>query len=386
MADVVVTGAVGAEPLTSLASWKEALRALRKGDDTQVDALYPRVLKTIEWYYNQFNDVDREEFVSQRGWKEIMEQLASGKGIQLLGNIISKLVKRLLSKPSTVARGLNVLVQLAGISGHLSMNLLDLYTGMAKQFGFKLVVENGVEAYRGAPAVALFTFVVAANDDNEITIRLGNQTGGAIGDTDTLQRALEQLRVRRAALDRQRAQLVQQSGPANYQAQASSDRYSTAATSGLRSGYFQPGRPPTAYPGALKRQRVMPVAQPADLSAARTAFAQDTQPMLQARTAVAAVENQIRQVDRRIAQAEARLRRTEKTAAQGLLDLSQSGGGVSLQELLNRAHAPVKAQRRKVAPASHRGASAGQTSYALSGRPPPLPGFHEMSDGTLMRD
>eukprot|EP01046_Picozoa_sp_COSAG06_P069311 COSAG06_NODE_18846_length_865_cov_6.120104_1_plen_165_part_10 len=52
MADVVVTGAVGAEPLTSLASWKEALRALRKGDDTQVDALYPRVLKTIEWYYN----------------------------------------------------------------------------------------------------------------------------------------------------------------------------------------------------------------------------------------------------------------------------------------------------------------------------------------------
>ena len=243
MADVVVTGAVGAKPLTSLASWKEALRALRKGDDTQVDALYPRVLKTIEWYYNQFNDVDREEFVSQRGWKEIMEQLASGKGIQLLGNIISKLVKRLLSKPSTVARGLNVLVQLAGISGHLSMNLLDLYTGMAKQFGFKLVVGNGVEAYRGAPAVALFTFVVAANDDNKITIRLGNQTGGAM-----------------------------------------------------------------------------------------------------------------------------------------------TGGAMSLQELLTRAHAPVKAQRRKTAPASHRGASAGQTSYALSGRPPPLPGFHEMSDGTIMKD
>ena len=50
MADVVITGAVGAEPLTSLASWKEASRLLRKGDDTQVDALYPRVLKTIEWY------------------------------------------------------------------------------------------------------------------------------------------------------------------------------------------------------------------------------------------------------------------------------------------------------------------------------------------------
>ena len=243
MADVVITGAVGAEPLTSLASWKEALRLLRKGDDTQVDALYPRLLKTIEWYYNQFTNVDREKFVSQRGWKEIMEQLASGKGADMLGKIIQRLVNRLLSKPSTVARGLNVLVQLAGISGHLSMNLLDLYTGMAKQFGFKLVVGDGVEAYRGAPAVALFTFVVVANDDNEITIRLGNQTGGAM-----------------------------------------------------------------------------------------------------------------------------------------------TGGAMSLQELLTRAHAPVKAQRRKTAPASHRGASAGQTSYALSGRPPPLPGFHEMSDGTLMRD
>ena len=243
MADVVITGAVGAEPLTSLASWKEASRLLRKGDDTQVDALYPRVLKTIEWYYNQFTNEDREKFVSQRGWKEVMEQLASGKGIDMLGKIIQRLVNRLLSKPSTVARGLNVLVQLAGISGHLSMNLLDLYTGMAKQFGFKLVKGAGVEAYTGAPAVALFTFVVAANDDNEITIRLGNQTGGAM-----------------------------------------------------------------------------------------------------------------------------------------------TGGAMSLQELLTRAHAPVKAQRRKAAPASHRGASAGQTSYALSGRPPPLPGFHEMSDGTLMRD
>ena len=126
MADVVVTGAVGAQPLTTLAMWKEASRLLRKGDDTQVDALYPRVLKTIEWYYNQFTNEDREKFVSQRGWKEIMEQLATGKGIDMLGKIIQRLVKRLLSKPSTVARGLNVLVQLAGISGHLSMNLLEL--------------------------------------------------------------------------------------------------------------------------------------------------------------------------------------------------------------------------------------------------------------------
>ena len=62
MADVVITGAVGAEPLTTIPMWKEASRALRKGDDTQVDRLYPRVLKTIEWYYNQFNDADREEF------------------------------------------------------------------------------------------------------------------------------------------------------------------------------------------------------------------------------------------------------------------------------------------------------------------------------------
>eukprot|EP01049_Picozoa_sp_SAG25_P014322 SAG25_NODE_2494_length_1572_cov_0.937542_1_plen_293_part_10 len=293
MADVVITGAVGAEPLTTLAMWKEASRALRKGDDTQINALYPRVLKTIEWYYNEFNNADREAFVSERGWKDIMAHLATGKGSEMFANTIQKLVKRLLSKPSTVARGLNVLVQLAGISGHLSMNLLDLYTGMAKQFGFKLVTGDGVLQYKGAPTVAQFTFVVAANDDNEITIRLSNQTGGAIGDTDTLQTALQQLRTRRAALERQRAQLVQQAGPANYRAQASADRYTTAATSGLRSGYFQPGRPPTAYPGALKRQRVMPVAQPADLSAARTAFAQDTQPMLQALAAVAAVESQI---------------------------------------------------------------------------------------------
>ena len=78
MADVVITGAVGAEPLTTLAAWKEASRALRKGDDTQINALYPRVLKTIEWYYNEFNNADREAFVSERGWKDIMTHLATG--------------------------------------------------------------------------------------------------------------------------------------------------------------------------------------------------------------------------------------------------------------------------------------------------------------------
>ena len=62
------------------------------------------------------------------------------------------------------------------------------------------------------------------------------------------------------------------------------------------------------------------------------------------------------------------------------------GGSASLQSLLNQAHAPMKAPRRKAAPMSHRGASANQTSYALSGRPPPLPGMHEMSDGTIMAD
>ena len=111
MADVVITGAVGAEPLTSLASWKEASRLLRKGDDTQVDALYPRVLKTIEWYYNQFTNVDREKFVSQRGWKEIMEQLATGKGADMLGKIIQRLVNRLLSKRSRLLSSESVRVR-----------------------------------------------------------------------------------------------------------------------------------------------------------------------------------------------------------------------------------------------------------------------------------
>eukprot|EP01043_Picozoa_sp_COSAG02_P015554 COSAG02_NODE_665_length_18739_cov_9.192918_6_plen_225_part_00 len=62
------------------------------------------------------------------------------------------------------------------------------------------------------------------------------------------------------------------------------------------------------------------------------------------------------------------------------------GGAATLQSLLNKAYEPMKAPRRKAAPMSHRGASANQTSYALSGRPPPLPGMHEMSDGTIMND
>jgi hypothetical protein len=51
MPDVEVTGTTGAAPLTTLLQLKEATKTLRTGTDAQVDALYPRVLKTLSWFY-----------------------------------------------------------------------------------------------------------------------------------------------------------------------------------------------------------------------------------------------------------------------------------------------------------------------------------------------
>jgi len=58
------------------------------------------------------------------------------------------------------------------------MNLLDLYKDLAKRFKLKLTVGPGVSQYEGDATVRPLTFVLSANNDGGLTIRL-MQAGGA---------------------------------------------------------------------------------------------------------------------------------------------------------------------------------------------------------------
>ena len=175
-----VTGSAAAAPITTLEELKVATKTVRTGTDSQVDALYSRVLSTMSWYYTQFNASDKHEYATKRNWKEAMLQL-SGKGISdphMFANMLLKMTRRLLANPRTEHRGRNLLVELAGNSGHLSMNLLDLYKDLAKRFKLKLTVGPGVSQYEGDATVRPLTFVLSANNDGGLTIRL-MQAGGA---------------------------------------------------------------------------------------------------------------------------------------------------------------------------------------------------------------
>ena len=69
-------------------------------------------------------------------------------------------------------------MELAGNSAHLGMNLLDLYKDLVKRFELKLTVGPGVSAYEGDATVRPLTFVLSANNDGGLSIRL-TQAGGA---------------------------------------------------------------------------------------------------------------------------------------------------------------------------------------------------------------
>lgn len=226
-----------AEPLVNLMELKEFRKALRAGslNADEIDDLYRRVQATPEKYY--YSEQKTKE------WRIVMEYLMGDfhDGTPLFAGVLRQLIRRFLDNPATVERGLGLLASLARMSGHINMNLVDVYRKLADRFGFELIVTPGAEQFAGAEQVPHSTFTVGVTNDRAIRVRLTTEQAGA-------------------------------------------------------------------------------------------------------------------------------------------------GSKASLQSILDRAYAPMKAPRRKAAPMSHRGASANQTSYALSGRPPPLPGTHEMSDGTIMAD
>ena len=94
-------------------------------------------------------------------------------------------------------------------------------------------------------------------------------------------------------------------------------------------------------------------------------------------------------IQRMIDTLENRLAHTEQDAAQGLLDLSQSGSGVSGPPMGAMAQVmPVSAARVTRKPATgdpHVGASAMKT-IAGTGLIAPAPGYHYMATGEYMKD
>ena len=214
--------------------------------------------------------------------------------------------------------------------------------------------------------------------------------GGAIGDTDRLQQRLTALRNQRAAYDQLIAQRRQTRERRGYDDQRATDAYLSAASSSMRTRYVHPGRPLTG-PGAMpsKRQRVMPAAPAADRNAARASMSQRAQATGQVSASIEDLMGRRENIQRMIDTLENRLAHTEQDAAQGLLDLSQSGSGVSGPPMGAMAQVmPVSAARVTRKPATgdpHVGASAMKT-IAGTGLIAPAPGYHYMATGEYMKD
>ena len=214
--------------------------------------------------------------------------------------------------------------------------------------------------------------------------------GGAIGDTDRLQQRLTALRNQRAAYDQLIAQRRQTRERRGYDDQRATDAYLSAASSGMRTRYVHPGRPLTG-PGAMpsKRQRVMPAAPAADRNAARATMSQRAQATGQVSASIEDLMARRENIQRMIDTLENRLDHTEQDAVQGLLDLSQSGSGVSGPPMGAMAQVmPVSTARVTRKPATgdpHVGASAMKT-IAGTGLIAPAPGYHYMATGEYMKD
>ena len=214
--------------------------------------------------------------------------------------------------------------------------------------------------------------------------------GGAIGDTHRLQQRLTALRNQRAAYDQLIARRRQTRERRGYDDQKATDAYLSAASSSMRTRYVHPGRPLTG-PGAMpsKRQRVMPAAPAADRNAARATMSQRAQATDQMSATIEDLMGRREHIQGMIDTLENRLDHTEQDAAQGLLDLSQSGSGVSGPPMGAMAQVmPVSTARLTRKPATgdpHVGASAIRL-IAGTGLIAPAPGWHYMATGEYMKD
>ena len=214
--------------------------------------------------------------------------------------------------------------------------------------------------------------------------------GGAIGDTHRLQQRLTALRNQRAAYDQLIARRRQTRERRGYDDQKATDAYLSAASSSMRTRYVHPGRPLTG-PGAMpsKRQRVMPAAPAVDRNAARATMSQRAQATDQMSATIEDLMGRREHIQGMIDTLENRLDHTEQDAAQGLLDLSQSGSGVSGPPMGAMAQVmPVSTARLTRKPATgnpHVGASAMKV-IAGTGLIAPAPGYHYMATGEYMKD
>ena len=214
--------------------------------------------------------------------------------------------------------------------------------------------------------------------------------GGAIGDTHRLQQRLTTLRNQRAAYDQLIARRRQTRERRGYDDQKATDAYLSAASSSMRTRYVHPGRPLTG-PGAMpsKRQRVMPAAPAADRNAARATMSQRAQATDQMSATIEDLMGRREHIQGMIDTLENRLDHTEQDAAQGLLDLSQSGSGVSGPPMGAMSQVmPVSTARLTRKPATgnpHVGASAMKV-IAGTGLIAPAPGYHYMATGEYMKD
>ena len=154
---------------------------------------------------------------------------------------------------------MGLLTLLARVSGHMNMNLVDMYRKLAQRFDFKLRVTPEAEQFAGAPKVANNTLTVGVTDDGVIVVRM-NQIGGAVD-----QQYLAALRAQRTALQARLEQLRRDHAQATYEVRPTTDRFVGAETSHMRSEYAHPGLPRTSGVRLPKRQRAMAPASTIDV-------------------------------------------------------------------------------------------------------------------------
>ena len=339
---------------------KTANKLLRQDrlNSAEVDELYRRVQATPDFYYSQQRLKD---------WRDVMDTLTGdkGSGHKLFASVLKRLIQRFLKSPATTERGLGLLASLARVSGHIGMNLVDVYRKLAATFGFKLIVTPGAERFAGASRVPHNTFVVGVTDDQTIRVRLLSEQQGS-GPKSLQSLAHDSVRSQLGYLDR--LEKIRDKG---FLGRDTQQRIMYA-----QSGQYDDDPGDSVILDTLEKlglPRIWGLSSYVNSLGHRPVTNSD----------VAAIDAAYKSAMDQYIESTGLRQARDYLAGR---DLHQTGSGMTLQSLLNQAYAPMKAPRRNAAPLSHRGASAGQTSYALSGRPPPLPGTHGMSDGTIMRD
>jgi hypothetical protein len=202
----------------------DALRTARKElrldrlSASEIDALYRRVLATPGYYYTQMQFAE---------WRLVVDTLTGDNqrnGSPMFAALLKNMIQKFLKSPATRERGLGLLTLLARVSGHMNINLVDMYQKLAQRFDFTLRVTPEAAQFAGSPHVANNTLAVGVTDDGAIAVRM-YQTGGAVD-----QQYLAALRAQRTALQARLEQLRRDHAQATYEVRPTTDRFVGAET------------------------------------------------------------------------------------------------------------------------------------------------------------